>query len=105
VLDALSWLPRKPEVYDASSLSLRRDAVPVARHLQRANIHGVELHVLLSFVEHHLLRQDRADPHLGVPCALHVQFDDLRRSPVVTAGGDDSCLLQLLHGVGVPHEA
>ena len=63
------------------------------------------MHVLLSLVEHGLLRQDRADLHLGFPHALHVQFDDLRRSPVVTVGGDDSHVLHLLYGVRVPPEA
>ena len=67
----------------------------LAGHLQRANIHGVELHVLLTLVEHRLLRQVRADLHLGFPRALHVQLDDLRGSSVVGGPAQDLSKFQM----------
>jgi hypothetical protein len=55
------------KVYNASSLRLRRDAVSFAGHLQRAHIHGVELYVMLTLVEHGLLCGKGADFTLGSP--------------------------------------
>ena len=47
MLDGHSVLAsEEAKVYNASSLRLRRDAVPLAGHLQCANMHGVEFHVL-----------------------------------------------------------
>ena len=41
---------KEAKVYNISFPRLHCDAVPVASHLQCANVHRVELHVVLTFV-------------------------------------------------------
>jgi hypothetical protein len=79
--------------------------VPVPCDLQRANIHRIALYVLLTLVEHSLLRGHLPMIYHGFACAFYIETDDLGGSPVVPLRRADSGFYHELDVVRIAHEA